>query len=268
VNVVAVIQARMASTRLPGKVMLPLNGRPLLQRLVERVSAATQLDDVVVATTANPEDEPIRRLCAEIGMPVFSGHPTDLLDRHYHAGLQRGADAVAKIPSDCPLIDPAIIDHVVGRARANPDAHFVSNLHPPTHPDGNDVEVIPMPVLEIAWKEAVRDFEREHTTPFIWDRPERFRVINVRWTGGRDYSMVHRFTIDYPEDYAFIAAVYRELHVDGGPPFSLDDILNLLERRDDIFRLNSHFAGVNWYRKHLRELRTIGVHQTVALETA
>src|SRR5262249_32860627 len=186
--------------------------------------------------------------------------------RHYRAGIARRADAVVKIPSDCPLIDPSIIDRVVYRFRHIGIYDFVSNLHPATYPDGNDVEVIPMAVLEVAWRDALRDFEREHTTPFIWDRPECFRISNVVWEDGRNLSMSHRFTIDYAEDYAFVDAVFRELHVEGARPFTLGNILDLLEERPDIFRLNAHHAGVNWYRHHLGDLRTIAPDQTVRSE--
>lgn len=270
-KVLAVIQARMKSSRLPHKALLPLCAKPLLQRLLDRVRAAHSLDQIVVATTASADDDPIRELCRRIGVSVYSGHPTDLLDRHYRAGVQFGADAVVKIPSDCPLIDPSVIDRVVTRFRdltAGPGIDFVSNLHPPTYPDGNDVEIMPMPILETAWREAGRDYEREHTTPFIWDRPDRFRIDNVRWDSGRDLSMSHRFTIDYSEDYAFIRLVFEVLHTDGASPFSLDDILELLEERPELLEINGHLAGVNWYRHHIGRLRTVGREHTLMLEDA
>ena len=268
-RVVAVIQARVQSTRLPGKILLPLSGKPLLLRMLERVHAASTLDEMVVATASGVENDPIRALCRRIGVRVFTGHPTDLLDRHYRAGLECGGDAVVKIPSDCPLIDPRIIDRVVRRFRrlaATDSADFVSDLYPATYPDGNDVEIMTMSALETAWREAGRDFEREHTTPFLWDQPDRFRLANVRWETGRDLSMSHRFTIDYPDDYAFIARVYDELHVQGARPFSLEDILALLRERPDIYDINAHLAGVNWYRHHLGTLRTIGPNETVTQE--
>ncbi len=268
-NLVAVVQARMGSTRLPRKVLLPLAGKPLLERLIERIMASDAFDDLVVATTTSSDDDPIRELCRKQGIAVYSGHSADLLDRHYRAGITRRADAVAKIPSDCPLIDPGVIARVAREYRglaAGAGVDFVSNLHPASYPDGNDVEIVPMAVLETAWREAVRDFEREHTTPFLWERPERFRLHNVRWEAGRNLSMSHRFTIDCPEDYTFVNTVYDELHAEGAEPFSLAAILSLLERRPDIFQLNAHLAGVNWYRHHLGELRTIGRHETVAGE--
>jgi spore coat polysaccharide biosynthesis protein SpsF len=134
----------------------------------------------------------------------------------------------------------------------------VSNLHPQSYPDGNDVEVMTMAALETAWREARRDFEREHTTPFLWDQPERFRIGNVLWETGLDYSRSHRFTIDYREDYEFISAVYAELQ--GGPqerPFGLGEILALLSRRPELMLLNQRYLGVNWYRHHRSDLRTI-----------
>jgi spore coat polysaccharide biosynthesis protein SpsF len=270
-KVVAVIQARTGSTRLPGKVLLPLCGEPLLARMIERVRHATTVDEVIVATTTSAEDQAITDLCHRIGVRVYAGHRTDLLDRHYRAGLGCDADAVAKIPSDCPLIDPRIIDLVVRRFRrlaATEGIDFVSNLHPATFPDGNDVEVMSMAVLEAAWRGASREFEREHTTPFIWDQPGRFRLANVEWETGRDLSMSHRFTIDYPDDYTFISRVFDELHVESVRPFTLENILALLEAQPEIHRMNAHLAGLNWYRHHIGELRTVGPSETVLHQSA
>ncbi len=260
-RIVTVIQARLGSTRLPGKVLLDLVGEPLLVRMVERVRAAYRVDDLfVVATTTEPSDDPIEALCLQRGWRCYRGSTDDLLDRHYQAGVLWGAEAIAKIPSDCPLIDAAVIDRVFEYFLQN-DFDYVSNLHPPSYPDGNDVEVMRMEALETAWKEATRPFEREHTTPFLWENPDRFSIGNVLWETGLDYSMTHRWTIDYPEDYAFIRAVYEELYPIN-PYFGLCDVLELTQRRPDIFALNSRYAGVNWYRHHLHELKTISPHQT------
>ena len=267
-RVVGIVQARMGSSRLPGKVMMSVAGAPLLARMIERVRAAQSLDKVVVATTVSALDGPIVAFCRMLRIPVFAGHPTDLLDRHRSAAEAFRADVVVKIPSDCPLIDPAIIDRVVGTYRDNPSAYdFVSNLHPATYPDGNDVEVVPRNVLETACREATAPHEREHTTPFIWDRPERFRIGNVRWEKGLDHSMSHRFTVDYKEDLDFVRAVFTALYQRGEAPFSMEAILELLERRPDIRALNQHLAGVNWYRHHLGSLRTVGPNETTLLES-
>jgi len=239
-----------------------LQGKPLFVRQAERVQAASLCGRVVIATTTQQEDEQIVEICRQEGLDWYRGHPQDLLDRHYRAALQFGCGTVIKIPSDCPLIDPAVIDKVVGYWLEHAGEYdFVSNLHPATWPDGNDVEILSFQVLEQAWHEAERPLEREHTTPYIWERPERFRIGNVTMEGGVDYSMTHRFTIDYAEDYRFIRAVFDELYpLD--PVFGVSAILSLLERRPDIYTINADLAGVNWYRHHLDELKTVGMGQT------
>jgi spore coat polysaccharide biosynthesis protein SpsF len=263
-KIVTVIQARMRSTRLPGKVLRPLLGQPLLVRLLERVQAAQLVGTVVVATTTTTADDPIAALCQAKGYTCYRGHPTDLLDRHYKAGWLHGADAVVKIPSDCPLIDPGVIDRVLAAYLRRPHAYdYVSNLHPAAYPDGNDVEVMSMAALETAWIEAHRDFEREHTTPYFWENPQRFRLHNVAWETGLDYSLSHRWTLDYAADLRFIRAVYAALYPTY-PAFGLNDILALLDAQPELAALNAHLAGVNWYRHHLDELTTISAAQTRA----
>jgi len=264
-TITTIIQTRMGSSRLPEKVVMLLEGKPLFIRQAERVSAARLRGRVIIATTTDAGDDPIEAICGQEGLDCFRGDAHDLLDRHYQAALLYPADAVIKIPSDCPLIDPAVIDRVIAFYLTHFDEYdFVSNLHTATWPDGNDVEIMAFPALERAWKEASRPLEREHTTPFIWERPEQFRIGNVLMEGGRDYSMSHRFTIDYAEDYAFIRAVFEELYP-VNPLFGVADILALLDRRPDIYAINAPFAGVNWYRNHLAELRTVGAEQTKQL---
>ena len=260
-----VVQARTSSTRLPGKVLLPLVGAPLLLRMLERVRAARSRFELVVATTTDPADDAIEALCSASSIRVFRGHPTDLLDRHLRAGESVDADVVVKIPSDCPLIDPACIDRVLDAFEAaRADIDFVSNLHPPTWPDGNDVEVMSIAALRKAHREAKKPHEREHTTPYLWDNPGLFRVRNVTWETGQNLAMSHRLTIDYPEDYAFVDAVYTELYRPYEPPFSLARVLALLDARPDVLALNARFAGVSWYRHHLDELKTIDPSATRA----
>lgn len=261
-GIVTVVQARTGSTRLPNKVFRPLAGRPLLVRMVQRVLAAELAGTVVVATTTDPSDNPIEELCRAEGYYCFRGDTLDLLDRHYQAGVRYNAGTIIKIPSDCPLIDPGVIDRVISYYLAYPGGFdYVSNLHPATYPDGNDVEIMTATALETAWLEARRPLEREHTTPFLWENPDRFHLGNVRWESGLDYSMSHRWTIDYEEDYQFIAAVYDALYPNK-PDFGLSDILNLLNQYPEIRQLNQHLAGVNWYRHHLDELKTVSAEQT------
>jgi spore coat polysaccharide biosynthesis protein SpsF len=263
VRTLVVVQARTGSSRLPGKVLKEVVGAPLLAHMLQRVRAARTPFDLVVATTEDPADDAIVDLSRTIGVRAFRGHPTDLLDRHYRAGLAAGAEVVVKIPSDCPLIEPQVIDRVLAAYLAEPIGFdYVSNLHPATWPDGNDVEVLALPVLAQAWREATRPHEREHTTPFVWDRPSRFRIGNVREETGSDRSMTHRFTLDYPEDLAFVTAVYEALWRPERPVFRLSEILTLLEARPEIAALNRVLLGVNWYRDHLSELRTVSASET------
>jgi spore coat polysaccharide biosynthesis protein SpsF len=264
-----IVQARVGSSRLPGKVLLPLAGKPLLIRMLERVSAASLFDEIVVASTDDPTDDIIEELCKETGFSCYRGHRTNLLDRHYKAAEMFGGDIVVKIPSDCPLIDPQIIDRTLQFYKKNIDRFdFVSNLHPATYPDGNDVEVVPFQVLDEAWQSASKNYECEHTTPFIWEQPNRFRIGNVEWETGLDYSMSHRFTIDYKEDYDFIRRVYDELWTSGSSIFSMEDILHLLEEKKGIYQINARYAGVNWYRNHIGELKTITREKTRAVPFA
>ena len=268
-DILVVVQARMTSTRLPGKVLLPLGGKPLLLRMVERLQLAQTPFQTVVSITTDPADDVLHDLCRAEGIACFRGHATDLLDRHYRAGLAAGARVVVKIPSDCPLIDPAAIDRVLGLFLSQPGQFdYVSNLHPATWPDGNDVEVMTMAALETAWQRATRPHEREHTTPYFWDTaPHQFRLGNVRWETGLDYAMTHRLTIDYPADYDLIKAVFETLYPQKAD-FNLTDILNLLDSEPTVFNMNQAYAGVNWYRHHLDELNTVGPDQTRPEATA
>ncbi len=261
-NIITLIQTRTGSTRLPAKVLLPLGGKPLFIRMVERVRQASFSGKVVIATTYDANDDIIEQICSTEAIPCFRGHPLDLLDRHYQAAVRYGADAVVKIPSDCPLIDVQAIDRVLAFFITHIERFdYVSNLHPATYPDGNDVEVFTIDALKTAWTYARRWLEREHTTPYMWENPERFRIGNVHWETGLDYSMSHRWVLDYKEDYELIQAVYNAL-ADNDQCFSIGAILSFLEKNPSIRKLNERYAGVNWYRHHLDELKTINPEQT------
>jgi spore coat polysaccharide biosynthesis protein SpsF len=208
-----------------------------------------------VATTVLAADDAIVAACRRAGVRCFRGHPTDLLDRHVRAGRALGADFVVKIPSDCPLIDPDAIDAVLSAHEEDGGAHdYVGNLRPPSWPDGNDCEVVAMPALEIAWREADKPFQREHTTPFIWDQPHRFRVRNVRWATGIDLSRTHRFTLDHPEDYALVSAIEDAL---GPKVFGTGAILELLAARPELLALNARHHGASWIDHHRHDLATL-----------
>lgn len=259
-KIVTVIQARTGSSRLPGKVTKEILGKSLLIRMVERVQASTLKGTVVMATTLEPEDDLIAAICRDNSILCYRGSSLDLLDRHYQAAKWLEADAVVKIPSDCPIIDPQVIDRVIQFYLDN-SFEYVSNLHPATYPDGNDVEIMSFKALETAWHEAHKNFEREHTTPYLWEHPEKFSIGNVVWENGLDYSMSHRFTIDYADDFVFIKTIYESLYPTN-PNFGLNDILNLLRINPEIAAINEKYAGVNWYRNHINELKTVTEAQT------
>ena len=230
--------------------------------MYERVKAAKLIDDIVIATTKDVSDNKVEELCKLENIKYFRGNTEDLLDRHFEAAVNFGATDLVKIPSDCPLIDPGVIDKVLQFYISNKNKYdYVSNLHPATFPDGNDVEVMPIKTLEIAFNESTLQMEREHMTPYIWENPHRFRLGNVKWESGDDYSMTHRFTIDYYEDYLFIKRIYEELY-NKNKLFTLKDILKLLKEKPEIMEINKKYAGVNWYSKHLNDLKTITINQT------
>lgn len=260
---ISIVQARVGSSRLPGKILKTILGKSILELQIERMALSELKGQIVVATSTKSEDDAIVSLCDQIGIDVFRGSELDLLDRHYQCAIKYQADIIAKIPSDCPLIDPQVIDKVFNFF----DSHgydFVSNLHPASYPDGNDCEVFTISALERAHQNANKQLEREHTTPYFWENPDLFKIENIVWEKNLDYSMSHRFTIDYVEDFEFIKTVYEELYP-SNPKFSLEDILNLLERKPEIYLINSNYAGVNWYRNHLDELKTISEANTKRL---
>jgi len=233
-----------------------------LFRQLERIAAIQHSVQLVVATSQQPEDDMILKACQEREYACMRGNLNDLLDRHYQIAKYLKADTVIKIPSDCPLIDTDVIDQTISFYLENINKYdFVSNLHPATFPDGNDVEIMTFDCLERTWHEATKQLEREHTTPYIWENSDKFKCANVPWETGLDYSMSHRFTLDYKEDLDFIRAVYEKLYP-RNPNFSLSDILELLDEHPEIYEINAQYAGVNWYRNHLDELKTVGASNT------
>src|SRR5581483_5261509 len=188
-KIVIVVQARMTSSRLPGKCMMPILGESLLYRMMERLRMIKHPAQFVVAIPEEEKGGVIEQECARINIPCYCGDLNNLLDRHYQVARLYNADIVLKIPSDCPLIDPRIIDQVLDFYFDHKGEYdYVSNLHPATFPDGNDVEIMTMACLERTWKEATRQLELEHTTPYIWENQDKFRIGNLVWDTGKDYS--------------------------------------------------------------------------------
>ena len=249
-SVLAIIQARFNSSRLPGKVLLDLEGRTVLERVVERVARARRVDEVVVATSTAEHDGRIAELCLKKDIKVFRGSLDDVLDRFYQCARSRQADAIVRITADCPLIDPAVINQVVGAHLAG-GADYTCNTMPETFPDGQDVEVFSFAALERAWKEAALGSEREHVTSYLRKNPGLFKLRNVAC--GRDLS-TQRWTLDNEEDYALIKAVYAALHPKD-PFFGMEGVENFLRGRPELERLNSHIERNEGYAASLKKDR-------------
>ena len=249
--ILAIIQARMGSSRLPGKVLLDLAGRPVLWHAVSRVRKARQVDQVLVATTDQLSDEPIRRFCAEQQVQCFGGSEQDVLDRFVQAARFAGAtesDAIVRITADCPLVDPDVIDQVV-EAYQQAGVDYASNINPPTFPDGLDVEVFSFSALRTAWREAALVSEREHVTPYLRNHPEKFSAHNV--THGTDLSAL-RWTLDEPADYALLQRLVAELDRNQ-PEFHLADVLQVLAVHPEWQEMNRDFQRNEGYAKSLRQ---------------
>lgn len=230
-RVVAIIQARMGSTRLPGKVLADIQGHPMLWHVVQRVRAARSLDEVVVATTTEAADDAIGILCGQLEVSCFRGSEKDVLDRYYQAARQLEAEAVVRITSDCPLIDPEVIDKTV-RAFLSEDADYASNSLVRTYPRGLDTEVMTFEALKTAWSEAHQHYERAHVTPYLYENPKRFKIVSV--TNEEDHS-APRWTVDTPGDLEFVRAVYSRFK---NERFLLEDALKLMEREPHLAQIN------------------------------
>ncbi|MGA2965007.1 MAG: aminotransferase class III-fold pyridoxal phosphate-dependent enzyme, partial [Terriglobales bacterium] len=245
--VVAIIQARMGSSRLPGKSIAEIEGMPMLWHVIQRVKRASLVDRVVVATTTAPADDAIEKMCGENGVPCYRGSENDVLDRYYHAARAENAAQVVRITADCPLIDPEAIDRVVRRFQCG-DLDYASNAMVRTYPDGLDTEIFSFSALERAWHEAGKTSEREHVTPYL--RSEKFRTANV--ANNLEFSHLYcRWTVDEPEDLEFVRAVYRAFR--GRDGFLMKDILQLLREQPELERVNSQIVSNRGYYKSLFE---------------
>ena len=231
-NVVAIIQARMGSSRLPGKVLAEVGRWTMLARVVHRVRRAGLVDEVVVATTTRADDNRIVAKCGRLAVACFRGHEEDVLDRYHRTAGAYGAEAVVRITADCPLIDPELIDQVV-RAFVERRPDFAANTLRRTYPRGLDTEVMTAAALARAWREARQPYQRIHVTPFIYQHPESFQLLAV--TGREDLSG-GRWTVDSPEDLDFVRAVYGRLGDEGA--FSRRDVCRLVADEPSLAKLN------------------------------
>ena len=245
--VVAIIQARMGSSRLPGKSLAEIEGRPMLWRVIDRTKRATLVDRVVVATSTAAADDAIEKMCQEIGIPCHRGSENDVLDRFYHAARAEKAAQVVRITADCPLIDPEVVDRVVRRFQRG-DLDYASNAMVRTYPDGLDTEICSFSALERAWHESTKSAEREHVTPYL--RSGKFRTANVENNATSLYQH-YRWTVDEAEDLEFIRAVYKGFR--DREIFKMKDILELIEKNPSLAKMNSDIVSNVGYYKSLFE---------------
>lgn len=233
----AFIQARMGSTRLPGKVLKQVLGKPLLEFLIERLFYSKKLDEIVVLTTREIADDPIVSFCEERKIPCFRGSEDDVLERYYQAALQRKPDGIVRVTSDCPLIDPDVVDQLIEVfCREYPQIDYVSNSLERTFPRGLDVEVFSFKALENAFQHAIYPEEREHVTVYLYRHPELFKLKNIAHEPSLSH---HRWTVDTPEDFALICLILENLYPIQ-PQFRLNDILDLLSHHSEWIKLNAH----------------------------
>lgn len=236
-NVAIIVQARMGSTRLPGKVMKKVIGKTLLEYLLERLRRVTKADEICVATTTKPQEQFILDICAKMSVKTFRGSEEDVLDRYFGAAQQLKADAIVRVTSDCPLTDPLEIDKLIGYYLEHLGQYdYLSNCLKRSYPRGMDAEIFSMEALINAHKNAKTGPEREHVTPYFYLNPQWFRLGNVAY---EDDQKNHRWTVDTPKDFQLVSRIIETLYP-VKPDFSIKDILDLFEKNPEWQKINSH----------------------------
>lgn len=236
---VAVIEARMASTRLPGKVLRPILGRPMLALLIERVSAASLVHQVVVATTTNPDDDAIQALAETLGVGCYRGSEEDVLNRVLEAAQKFSADLIVEITGDCPLTDPGVIDSVISAFQAH-TCDYASNILKRTFPRGLDVQVFPTRVLEEVARLTDDPVDHEHVSLYMYEHPDRFSLLNVESTLDPAWWDL-RLTVDTAEDLQLVTEIFARLYP-GKALFSLEEVIRLLTGDPQLLEINAHIS--------------------------
>jgi len=242
----AILQARCSSSRLPGKVLKPLLGQPMLARHIERLSRSRHISPLVVATSQETSDDPLAELCQHLGVACGRGSLNDVLDRFYRVAEPLHPEHLIRLTGDCPLADSAIIDACIEFHLAG-DYDYTTNALQATFPDGLDVEVFRFSCLADAWREASLPSEREHVTPFIHRRPERYRIGHYRQD--EDFSWL-RWTVDQPADFTMVEAVYQALYP-VNPAFTTADVIDYLAEHPEVASLNTDITRNEGYLKSL-----------------
>lgn len=246
--IVAIVQARMGSSRLPGKVMMEIVGKPALWHLVNRLSRAQLVDKIVIATPDKEENKPILRLAQDLGVGSFAGSEEDVLDRYFQVAKRFNADVIVRITADCPLVDCHVVDKVIRRYLEG-DCDCACNTLKRTYPDGLDVSVFSFQALAQAWEEAKWASEREYVTSYIYKNPDKFRVANVV----NDVDLSHlRWTVDEDRDLEFVREIYQHLYQEG-EVFGKEDVLRLLEEHPELLEINRDIVTRDGFLQSLGE---------------
>lgn len=225
----------MTSTRLPGKVLKKVLDKPLLEYQIERIQRSKHLHEIVIATTTNETDNPIVELANKLGINVYRGSEEDVLSRYHEAAIQYGADIIVRLTSDCPVIDPKVVDNVIQYYLENQSRYdYVSNTLTRSYPRGMDTEVFTFQALKESYNEAEEKHEREHVTPFIYLRPNRYSLGSVQYITDKS---TYRWTVDTPEDFELIRRIIENLYP-SNPHFTLEDTITLLETNPDWLEIN------------------------------
>jgi spore coat polysaccharide biosynthesis protein SpsF (cytidylyltransferase family) len=234
-KVLGIVQARIGSTRLPHKVMLPLGDRSMLAQCIRRLQAAKRVDEVVLSTADTEENRPLLDLAKEAGVRAFAGSETDLADRFYQTAQAFGGEVIVRITADCPLVDPGVVDRLVERFQQTPGVDLVTNNKPSTFPHGLDTEVMSLAALARIWREAEPGLKREWFTLNFHEPPGAYRVVNVPHSADLTHM---RWTVDFPEDMEFVRQVFA--HLDRPDRvFGMDEVLDLLKTHPEIGRINA-----------------------------
>jgi spore coat polysaccharide biosynthesis protein SpsF len=236
-NIAAIIQARFGSTRLPGKIIRLISGKPILWHVWNRLTHSKMINDVIIATTTNSEDDQIENFCVENNIHFNRGSAEDVLSRYYETAKKFNVDIIIRITSDCPVIDPEILDDMINFFKAENCKYkldYLSNTLERTFPRGLDVEIFSFEALQKTFSEAKEIYEREHVTPYIYMHPECFTLKN--FYNDKDYSF-HRWTVDTNDDLELIKEIYISLY-NGNNIFLVKDILKLFDIRPELIKIN------------------------------
>ena len=234
-KIIALVQARMGSTRLPNKVMKPIDGTPMIELLLTRLSKAKELDQIVVATSIDPRNKPLIDYVQKLGYCCEQGSENDVLDRFLHAARKHNADVVVRITGDCPLMDPGLVDECICRFK-QADVDYFSNINPPTYPDGLDIEVFTYAALKRASQETTKAFDREHVTPYLRESGN-FRLAYMR--NDEDLSLL-RWTVDEPTDFEVVSHIFKHFSPDRN--FHWEQVLDLQRKHPELFDANQEIA--------------------------